>query len=114
MYGDMLFDSDKKEEALSYYMSAADRGNWEARIKVASLCSCDTDDEQEIVNLFQKTLIPGNGFMEYRYGELLLKVAWNDRDREKAFNMFLQSAKDGFPEALHQVAVMYRDGIGTV
>ena len=113
VYGDMLMSRGEKDKAKEYYLGAADRGDWEARTKVASLSSFRENDIQKLVELYEKTLVPGNGLMEYRFAELLLKVAWCDEDRKKAFEMFKRSAEDGYPEALHQVAVMYRDGNGT-
>lgn len=112
MYADMLMSKDFKEEAKQYYLQAAERGDWEARTKVASFSSTKAD-LQNLLELYQRTLIPGNGLMEYRYAELLLKVAWCDEDRKKAFEMFKKSADDGYPDALYQLAIMYRDGTGT-
>ena len=114
VYGDILMSRGENEKAKYYYSGAAERGDWEARVKVASLIYSGEDDTKKLVDLYEKTLIPGNGIMEYRYAELLLKLAWCDEDRKKAFDMFLRSAEDGYPDALHQVALMYRDGIGTV
>ena len=113
VYGDVLMSRGEKTNASNYYLSAANRGDWEARTKVASLSSSKESSIQDLVNLYERTLIPGNGLMEYRYAELLLKIAWSDLDREKAFKMFVKSADDGYPEALHQIALMYRDGVGT-
>ena len=113
MYGDMLMMRGSKDDAMRYYLGAAERGDWEARIKVASLSTSEEDNVKQLLDLYQKTLIPGNGVLEYRYAELLLKVAWCDEDRKKSFEMFLKSAEDGCPDALHQVALMYRDGVGT-
>ena len=112
-YGDMLMSKGEREKAKNYYLAAAERGDWEARTKIASLSSSKDNDTQKLVDLYERSLILGNGLMEYRYAELLLKIAWCDDDRKEAFQMFLRSAEDGYPEALHQVAVMYRDGIGT-
>lgn len=112
VYADILMSRGERGKAIEYYLGAAERGDWEARIKVASMSS-SRDNVQKLVDLYERTLISGNGLMEYRYAELLLKVAWSDEDRKKAFEMFLKSAREGYPEALYQIAVMYRDGIGT-
>lgn len=113
VYGDMLMSKGFRDKAKGYYLNAAERGDWEARSKVASLSSSKEGNIQKLLELYQKTLIPGNGIIEYRYAELLLKTAWCDEDKKKAFEMFVRSAEDGYPDALYQVAVMYRDGIGT-
>lgn len=113
MYGDMLMSRGDKEKAKEYYLKAAERGDWEARSKVASLSSSGENDIQKLIDLYERSLVPGNGYMEYRYAELLLKIAWCDLDRKKAFDMFVLSANHGYLDALHQVAIMYRDGIGT-
>ena len=113
VYGDMLMSKGFRDKAKEYYLNAAERGDWEARSKVASLSSSKEDNIQKLLELYQKTLIPGNGIIEYRYAELLLKTAWCDEDKKKAFEMFVRSAEDGYPDALYQVAVMYRDGTGT-
>ncbi len=113
LYADMLMSSGDKDRAYEYYFGAAERGDWEARLKVASFSSSNKNNTQKLLDLYQKCLIPGNGLMEYRYAELLLKVSWSDDDRKKAFEMFLKSIDDGYFDAYHQVAIMYRDGIGT-
>ena len=113
MYGDILMSKGKREQALNYYLNAAERGDGEARVKVASLSSYKESEAEIIADVYERLLISGNTLMEYRYAELMLRTAWSDEDRERAFDMFLKSAKGGFPDALYQVAVMYRDGIGT-
>ncbi len=50
---------------------------------------------------------------KYRYADLLLKTALTKEERKKAFDVFCESAEMGNPNAMHQVAIMYRDGIGT-
>jgi hypothetical protein len=112
MYGDLLTSKGQGDKAYGYYLSAAERGDWEARVKVASFSTSGEDIVKRLADLYERTLISGNGMMEYRYADLLIKTAWNDADRRKAFEMYLKSASDGYIDSLHQVALMYRDGLG--
>ncbi len=111
-YGDLLMSRGSKEKAYPHYLFAAEKGDWEARIKVASFNSSQENNINDLIELYKNTLIPGNGQMEYRYAELLLKTAWTDEEKSKAFSMFLSSANNGYVDALHQIALMYRDGVG--
>ena len=113
LYGDILMDEGNEDKALKYYQNAAERGDWEARVKVASISSSNGDDIRKLISIYEKTIIPGNGMMEYRLAELLLKTAWSNEDRERSFQLFYQSASHNYPDALFQIATMYRDGIGT-
>jgi len=116
-YADMLFDGIGTEQDIAaatfYYQTAADRGNNDARIKVSSLMGNEDDDRTEIRKLFRELASLGNPSSEYRYGDLLMKTAWNDSDRKEALEWFIKSADGGNLDAKYQIAVMYRDGIGT-
>jgi len=117
-YADMLFNGVGTEQdivaATRYYQLAADRGNNDARMKISSLVGSDEDEERtEIIRLFKELAGMGNPQNEYRYGDLLLKTAWNDDDRKEALEWFLKAANKGNLDSKYQAATMYRDGIGT-
>ena len=111
-YGDVLLEQGDSINALGFYQSAANKGDNEARGKLSSLNSSRSEDVQALLNIFSKLATLGDPVNEYRYADLMLKTAWNNSDRKKAFDMFIKSAEHGYPNAIHQVGVMYKDGIG--
>uniref|UniRef100_UPI0037DC13AA ATP-binding cassette domain-containing protein n=1 Tax=Candidatus Methanarcanum hacksteinii TaxID=2911857 RepID=UPI0037DC13AA len=112
-YADILIKSGNRDDAITYYQSAANKGHLDARNKVATLNQTSDFDRQEILDIYEKISIPGDCLNEFRYADLILKTAWDNDDRKKAFDIFIKAAEDGYPNALHQIAIMYRDGIGT-
>lgn len=111
-YGDLLLNNNDIDSAREFYFSAAKKGNRDAKSRLARIQAPVDTNVSCLLEIFDNTVFPGNGLGEYRYGGLLLKTAWTNEDRVKAFNMFLKSAQDGYVESLHQVALMYRDGVG--
>ena len=112
-YADILMSKECPEEAITLYKSAADKGDNEARLKLSTLNSGKNSEIQLLLDLFEKLAIPEDPMNEFRYADLILKTAWNNDEKKKAFKMFMQAAEHGYPNAIHQVGVMYRDGIGT-
>lgn len=116
-YADLLFsktDEESKDLAISLYQSAAIRGNNEARIKLSSLHSVDYKEYVcEMISAYMRGVEQEDPVAEYRCADLILKTAWTNDDRVDAFKMFKNSADHGYPIAMHQLALMYRDGIGT-
>lgn len=108
--GMIAYDSDR---ALELYMSAAQKGNRDARAKISRLLTKDRFDVgKEITDDFKKLLESNNPQLCYDYGDLLIKIAWNNEDREEAFKWFQKSADGGNTNAMYQISLMYRDGNG--
>ena len=112
-YADYLISINDISEALKYYKSAADKGDNDAKVKMSMLHSSNNDIIPIIDSIYKKYLIPGDSINEYRYADFILKTSWNNEDKKRAFEMFLQSADHGYSVSMHQVALMYKDGIGT-
>lgn len=115
-YADMLFEGFGTEQdvvsAIQYYQIAADRGNNDARIKLATLMGNNKSEVEEIRLLFRSLAERGNPLNEYRYADVILKTAWNESDRIEAFKWFYKAAENGNLDAKFQIGLMYRDGLG--
>ena len=117
-YADILLErgnEDDISEAMSLYQSAANKGNDDARVKIASFRKNTDDDDlhTEIKKIFLKMAEEGDPINQFRCADYLLKTAWTNEDRKEAFEWFLKSSENGYPNATHQVALMQRDGVGT-
>ena len=112
-YADYLLQNDKLDEAREYYLEAAKKGDNEARMKFSKHNLKRENNITELIALFEQLNESNDGLFEYRYANILLKTAWTYPQRMKAFEYFSNSAKDGFVNAMHQIAIMYRDGDGT-
>jgi TPR repeat protein/ABC-type transport system involved in cytochrome c biogenesis ATPase subunit len=105
--------SDDREDALDLYMSAAQRGNRDARTKLSRLLTQKTQDiNKELIEGYKELLPSGNPQIYYEYAELLMKSAWNNEDRKEALRWFKKASEYGNMHAMYQVAIMYRDGTG--
>jgi len=113
VWGDMLLSEGKEKEALEFYHSAAERGDVEARTKVAVLSSSKGADAKLVSDIFKGSYARDDPVDEHRYAQLLLNTAWSDSDRGRAFVQFAKAADDGNLQSMYQVALMCRDGIGT-
>lgn len=116
-YADMLFEGIGTERdavtAMQYYQMAADRGNNDAKMKVALMLGDEVDEDREEMRMFFKKMAEdGHPSNMYRYADLVLKTAWNEKDRKEAFEWFERAAANGHLESMCQTAIMYRDGIG--
>lgn len=116
-YGDMLFygigvDEDPME-AMYYYQSAANKGDNDARIKIATLNS-ETEgmERKELLEIYKKMSENNDPVCQYRYADLLLKTGYKNTDIKLAFEYYLKSAEGGYPNAQHQIGLMYKDGTG--
>ncbi|MBE6519879.1 MAG: ATP-binding cassette domain-containing protein [Thermoplasmata archaeon] len=117
-YADILYDSGTEEdlsEALILYQSAADKGNSSARMKVSSFAGSNESDPDraEILEICRAMAESGNPSDVTRYAAVLLKTAWNEEDRKKAYEKYMEASEDGNPDVYYQLAIMRRDGIGT-
>ena len=117
-YADILLKKGNKDsisEAMSMYQSAANKGNNDARMKIASFRKNTDDDDlrTEIKKIFLKMAEEGDPINQFRCADYLLKTAWTNEDRKEAFEWFLKSSESGYSNATHQVALMQRDGVGT-
>lgn len=112
--GLLMQDGGDLSEAMSLYQSAANKGNNDARMGLASFGSKDDGLRAEARRLHIEMGESDVPLYMFRCGDFLLKTAWTPADRSEAFGWFLKAADAGFPQAMHQVGVMYRDGNGTV
>ena len=112
-YAGILFSKGDLEGAVEYYNQAAIKGDNDAKNKISMLSLPKTFGIEQLIDIFRQISKTGNCLNEYRYATLLLKAAWSNEDRKAAFNIFVKAAEHGSPDAMHQVAVMYRDGVGT-
>ena len=113
-YGDQLLASSDTNQpaALEFYRSAADKGNTEARSRLAGFS--DTGSLREkLYGVFERMGNVDDPIFQYRTGDFLLKAAWSQGEREKAFELMQKSAEHGYPAAQYQLALMHRDGIGS-
>ena len=111
-YADILMNRNNVSDALLLYRQAADKGDNEARTKLSALNSGKNEEVELLLDIFQRLATPDDPMNEYRYADLLLKTAWNNDDKKKSFDMFFNAAQHGYPNAFHQLGVMYKDGIG--
>ena len=117
-YADILCESGTEEdlsEALILYQAAAEKGNGSARMKISSFAGdSEADpDRAEILDLCKCLADSGNPLDVTRYAAVLLKTAWNEEDRRKSYEKYMEASADGNPDVFYQLAIMRRDGIGT-
>ena len=115
---DILMDgtAEDRERAIIYYQSSASRGDRIARSRLSSIYGGSKVREErrvigDVLHLLAET---GNPVDIFRYANFLLTTAWDDSDRKESLRWFKRAAEEFYhPDALIQLAVMYRDGIGT-
>ena len=117
-YADILLERGNEDDiskAMNLYHSAANKGNNDARMKIASFRKNTNDDDLriEIKKIFLKMAEEGDPINQFKCADYLIKTAWTNEDRKEAFKWFLKSSENGYPNATHQVALMQRDGVGT-
>lgn len=116
--GDLLMKSDvheDSEQALSYYQSSAARGDATARMRLSEIFGKGEvrKEHSDIKHIFKYMADRGNPVDMFRYANFLLKTAWDNEDRKESFNWFKKVADDyNHPDAIIQLATMYRDGVG--
>ena len=88
---------------MNLYQSAANKGNNDARMKIASFRKNTDDDDlrTEIKKIFLKMAEEGDPINQFRCADYLLKTAWTNEDRKEAFEWFLKSSEKGYPNATH-------------
>ena len=111
-YADLLLERGERTNAMELYHSAANLGDYTARVKVATLSTNTESSLNELKSIYKEIATPGNALNEYRYAELLMKTALTYADVACAFEMYRKSAEDGLPTALYQMGQMYKDGLG--
>lgn len=116
-YADLLLKKDPNnlDIALQLYESSAARGDLIARLKLSEMKSHNTyrGDYLELKQLFATLAKSGHPTDVFRYANFLFKTAWDKSDRINAFELYKKVAEEfNHPDALMQLAVMYRDGIG--
>ncbi len=116
-YADMLMQTGSlsdAEDAHNFYKSAANAGNEEARMKISSLSRHEglNQDLEAVKDIFRQLAEREDPLDMYRYADLLLKTAWSDEDRVKAFEWFVKASDAGNADAMHSAAIMLRDGKG--
>ena len=113
VYADILMGEENTSEAFSLYTSAANKGNNDAKMKISSFRNRKKDKLGEIVKeIYLKMAETGEPVHQFRCADYLLKSAWTDDEKKVAFDWFMKSADQGYPNALHQIGIMYRDGLG--
>lgn len=112
-FADILVTEKDYDNATIYYQSAANKGNNDAKIKIASINNTDDLTKKQTIETLFNLSKNNDKVIKFKYGEILLKTAWNTDDRTKAFNAFAESAKQNYPAALYQLGLMYKDGVGT-
>ncbi len=116
-FADHLMDNpspEKTEQALLYYQSSASRGDATARARLSKILGEDSRLEYfEVKKIFNAMAERGNPADMFRFANFLLKTAWNEKDRVEAYSWFKRVAENyHHPDAIIQLATMYRDGIG--
>ena len=116
---DLLINSDEegdRSKAILYYQSSASKGDSEARIKLATILGKGEvrHEYERVKQIFKKIVEGGNPSVIYKYAIFLLKTSWDEADYQESF-FWLKKLSDEYqhPDALIQLAIMYRDGIGT-
>lgn len=118
-YADYLLKTDNsnnRELAIMYYQSSAARGDTTARLKLSQLFGDDKyNKEYEVIkNIFRHQATNGNVSDMMRFANFLLKTSWNNDDRKESFRWYKKISDEyDHPDAIVQLAIMYRDGIGT-
>ena len=111
-YADTLLEEGNTEEAIIYYQLSAESNNNEAKMKIAALNSSANNEYNQLLAIYEKLTSNNNSLFEYRYSDLLLKIAWDDQYRKKAIDYLIKSSDHGNPVANYQLALIYRDGVG--
>ncbi|WII09731.1 ATP-binding cassette domain-containing protein [Methanomassiliicoccales archaeon LGM-DZ1] len=110
-YGDMLAKEGKDEEAMFLYQSAVNMGNGDAKLRISA-----AGPQNGFRDELRKAAVAigqlGDSLDQFRCGDTLLKLALSNDGRREAFDWFVKSAGQGYPPAMHQAAVMCRDGAG--
>ena len=103
-------------EALKWYTRAAEAGHGSAGVCLAQLYIYgDTGvahDYPRALLYAQKAMEDGNIEGDHLIGLLFLRGWGVEKNEEVAAKYFLSSANAGYPQAMIQTAVMYRDGVG--
>lgn len=111
----MSDNEDDRDTAIMYYQSSATRGDSTARSKLSLILGKDNSKNEwnELKKIFRHFANLGSSADMMRYANFLLKTAWVDEDRTEAFQWYEKIAKEyEHPDAIIQLAIMYRDGIG--
>ncbi len=115
---DYLINSDDEKDcelALNYYQSSAARGDPSAKSKLSTILGNREyrKEYNEIKMIFQKLAERNTPQDMFRYATFLLKTAWTSEDYKDSFDWFKKVAEEyDHPDAIIQLATMYRDGIG--
>ena len=114
-YGDMLFEgigtTQDIQQAIVCYQKAADLGNNEAAIKVATLMNNNTD-RQMLLDMFKQLAERGFPSNEFYFAEILLKTSIDRKGKEEAFKWFEKAAEKGHLDSKYRIAMMYGRGLG--
>lgn len=112
-YADKLLceGDENREEALALFQSAANNGNQEAMLKIASFLG---EDASLAITDYVGTLFSShNPERDYLIGMYLLKTTVSPAEKERAFGLISSAADFEYPPALYQLAIMYKEAIGT-
>ncbi len=110
-YGELLLSTGDKEEASVLFQSASNKGDQRAKTNLALLKT--NYDQIDVLKKIYEHNISTNGITEYKLAELLIKIAREESDYKNAYELMVKSSEKGYAPALHNIALMYRDGVGT-
>lgn len=104
------------KEAIAFYQKASDNKSAAAAYKLASLYmsgSLIPVNQAKAIEYMQVAVVNGHSDAANELGVIYLQgLVGQQADAAKASQMFLQSAEMGNAEAMKNMAVMYRSGIG--
>ena len=116
-YANLLIEQkneDSLHEALTYYQIAADAGNPEARLKLASIIGeKGIGERQQVKEIMKRIALEGNPDHIFKYATFLIDTATNEDDRKEAFRNFKLLADNyDHPDAIIMLSKMYLRGVG--
>lgn len=101
-------------EASRLYQSSAKNGWEDAMAKVVAFgIGAENPQRTEVKAIFRELAERGNPFDEFRYADLLLRIALTRDERTEALRWFEKAAGHGNLFAMHQTAMMHLNGTGT-
>ncbi len=100
------------DEALSLYQNAAEKGNFEARRKYATLQGETLEEINELRSVLKSFCDSGYPYDFYNYGNMIFRSAITAEDYIEAFEYLSKASDMGWTDADVILGQMYRDGNG--
>lgn len=111
-YANVLMNRNDVDGAMMLYQSAARKNNFEARVKLASMKCENNESRQRIMKAYGEMANKSIPYVMHRYAELVFVTATDAAEKKESFELFRKSAEGGCPQAMYQMAMMYRTGLG--